>query len=1005
MSTSIAQINLTSKSVFETTTNSISQTKNTFTTINTDIPQLPVISYNLPKFCPNATWEQTRNIFANDSVLGNFTYDFFIDRNNTVYIAAFDMNQIVIFHEENDTPMILMNEDLTKPHSLFVMTNNDIYVTYDTDSSNIYHWTSVNWTNGGTYGAYDTNPPNIYHWTNQGIPITPSKTCGALFMDINYNIYCSLYYTHQIMKYPSSSSTNNSGIRAAGNGSSGNLSNLLTNPMGIFVDTNFNLYVADSGNNRIQLFKPGDTNGITVVGSVSSSNFVLHKPTSVILDGNGYLFIVDSNNNRIIMSGLLYTRCIIGCEDGLSFSPYFIRFDSYGNIYASAFNSSHIQKFTLITDLCDFDRSTIAHTGTTNTQIQYNTNSTAKPNSITTLTNAVSQYTTEQDKLTTFSQTSYKQITNTTMSNLQSLILSTISPNSSLIQNATTSIHHDFTDSTTLSTQTMNYTIIQNETSSMANDFTTIQYDESLIENTMTTTETDISTMADDSTTIEYDESSRENNMTTAETDISPMANDITTIQYDESLIENTMTTAEADISPMADDIITTQYDESLIENTMTTAEIDKSTMANDFTTTQYDNTLTGNTMTTTKADKSTIANHITTIQYNKTSIENTLTTRKTDISTMANDIITIQYDKTSIENIMTTTKADKSTIANDITTTQYGKISIENTLTTRKTDISSMANDITLTQYDSTLIENTMTTRKTDISPMANHITTAHYDKSLIANNMTTAETAISTMVDTIHTIKPISSIFQPFIANICQNSSRIGFFCNISSTTCDLLNPCQNMGTCSNNHSVPLGYTCACQPGFNGTNCQLDIRLCKPTTCWNNGIYFLSYLSFTKFSILGNCSISFGNNSLCSCTYGWEGLYCQNKVNYCQNVTCLNNGICQSLFLGYKCECISTFYTGSHCEFIDESLIIKQYVSKSFASIAIIAISTVAISIIVLDIMTYIFHIDVTRHYRDQWLRKRALEKQKSKIPMPRRMAYRFIYIHHPSLAEHSV
>ncbi|CAF4246229.1 unnamed protein product [Adineta steineri] len=405
-------------------------------------------------------------MFANDSLLGDFTSDFFIDRNNTVYIAAFDMNQIVIFQEGNDIPIILMNENLTKPNSLFVMTNNDIYVTYDTDPSNIY-----NWTNSDTYGGYDTNLSNIYHWTNQEIPITPSKICGALFIDINYNIYCSSYYTHQIMKYPSSSSTNNSGIRIAGNGSSGSLSNLLTNPMGIFVDTNFNLYVADSGNNRIQFFKPGETNGSTVVGTVSSSNIILRKPTSVILDGNGYLFIVDSNNNRIIMSGSLYTRCIIGCEqDGLSFSPYFIRFDSYGNIYASALNSSQIQKFTLITDLCDFDRSTIVPTGTMNTQTQYNTNSTAKSNSITTLTNAIFQYTTEQDKLSTFSQTSYKQITNTTTSNSESLILSTISPSSSLIQNATTPIHHDVIQSTTqiTSTSTMKNTI----TSTMTNDFT-----------------------------------------------------------------------------------------------------------------------------------------------------------------------------------------------------------------------------------------------------------------------------------------------------------------------------------------------------------------------------------------------------------------------------------------------------------------------------------------------------------------------------------------------------
>ncbi len=44
----------------------------------------------------------------------------------------------------------------------------------------------------------------------------------------------------------------------------------------------------------------------------------------------------------------------------------------------------------------------------------------------------------------------------------------------------------------------------------------------------------------------------------------------------------------------------------------------------------------------------------------------------------------------------------------------------------------------------------------------------------------------------------------------------------------------PCLNGGTCQNF----LGsHACLCQPGFQGTNCELNIDDCKPNPCLNNG------------------------------------------------------------------------------------------------------------------------------------------------------------------------
>jgi hypothetical protein len=56
---------------------------------------------------------------------------------------------------------------------------------------------------------------------------------------------------------------------AASTSTFGDAENLLWLPTGIFVDVNSDLYVADYGNHRIQLFKFGQLNGSTVAGSKS----------------------------------------------------------------------------------------------------------------------------------------------------------------------------------------------------------------------------------------------------------------------------------------------------------------------------------------------------------------------------------------------------------------------------------------------------------------------------------------------------------------------------------------------------------------------------------------------------------------------------------------------------------------------------------------------------------------------------------------------------------------
>ena len=152
--------------------------------------------------------------------------------------------------------------------------------------------------------------------------------------------------------------TTNQSTNIAGTGQQGSSSDQLNEPWGIFVDINFDLYVADSGNHRIQRFRPGSLNGTTVAQNGTPIGLSLNYPTDVILDDNGLTYIADNENHRIIRAGPHDYRCIAGCTSVNGASPsqlyktYSLRFDSVGNIYVADEFNHRIQKFMFLTNSC-----------------------------------------------------------------------------------------------------------------------------------------------------------------------------------------------------------------------------------------------------------------------------------------------------------------------------------------------------------------------------------------------------------------------------------------------------------------------------------------------------------------------------------------------------------------------------------------------------------------------------------------------------------------------------
>ena len=295
------------------------------------------VSFNLPKFCSNASWNPNATTFVDHNTIDSDVYGIFVNTNNTLYVADYSHNRILIWLEGSANFTRSISGGLSNPFSVFVTTTDDVYVD-----------------NGGSNGRVDK-------WASNASSSTPvmsvSQACFGLFIDISDNLYCSMRDLHQVVMKSLNSSVTNSTI-VAGTGSSGSTADGLYYPVGIFVDTDLNLYVADGFNNRIQLFPNGQRNGSTKEGNAPPGTSTLNIPTGIVLDADGNLFIVDRGNHRIVRSGPNGIQCLVGCSGSSGSSPYQLnnprtfRFDSHGNMFVADTDNKRIQKFLLATNSC-----------------------------------------------------------------------------------------------------------------------------------------------------------------------------------------------------------------------------------------------------------------------------------------------------------------------------------------------------------------------------------------------------------------------------------------------------------------------------------------------------------------------------------------------------------------------------------------------------------------------------------------------------------------------------
>ncbi|CAF1426034.1 unnamed protein product [Adineta ricciae] len=297
---------------------------------------ISAIWFNQPKFCPTIKWNPVATtFFRQDVTYTDYGLILFIDTNNTIYISDTEDYKILVWHKGIGDPTIIPVKDGCIFQSTYVSKIHEIYI--PCENKKLIKWV-----------------PNERIFVDI---MDFDKVCDQLFIDVENYLYCSIASGTVIEKIWVDNTSET--VVVAGTGNPGSAPNELSGASDIFVDTNLDLYVADTQNHRVQLFLFRETNGTTVAGRTSSDiTITLSYPLSILLDADKYLFISDSESHRVVASGPTGFRCLVGCDGEGSQShrlnwPDKLSFDVYGNLFVNDRLNYRVQKFHLHQDSCE----------------------------------------------------------------------------------------------------------------------------------------------------------------------------------------------------------------------------------------------------------------------------------------------------------------------------------------------------------------------------------------------------------------------------------------------------------------------------------------------------------------------------------------------------------------------------------------------------------------------------------------------------------------------------
>ena len=102
---------------------------------------------------------------------------------------------------------------------------------------------------------------------------------------------------------------------------------------------------------------------------------------------------------------------------------------------------------------------------------------------------------------------------------------------------------------------------------------------------------------------------------------------------------------------------------------------------------------------------------------------------------------------------------------------------------------------------------------------------------------------------------------------------------------------------------NKAPLdGFSCACEPGWQGKNCDENIDDCSPNPCLNDGICTDGIASYN-----------------CDCALGFDGDNCEINIDDCVDNACENGSTGVDVIQSYSCDCKPNF-EGEFCQFFTD-------------------------------------------------------------------------------------
>jgi sugar lactone lactonase YvrE len=187
-----------------------------------------------------------------------------------------------------------------------------------------------------------------------GEVIISNIDCARLTMDKDGSLFVSDCVKNEVRRWGKGEKGNGT-IVAGGNGKGDQL-NQLNQPISIFVDNDYSLYISDVNNYRVMKWVKDAKEGIVVAGGNGKGNSLsqLSSPAGVIVDQFGQIYVADFDNHRVMRwcQGAKEGTIVVGGNgEGQESNPFNrpagLSFDREGNLYVADSKNYRIQKFEI----------------------------------------------------------------------------------------------------------------------------------------------------------------------------------------------------------------------------------------------------------------------------------------------------------------------------------------------------------------------------------------------------------------------------------------------------------------------------------------------------------------------------------------------------------------------------------------------------------------------------------------------------------------------------------